>query len=227
LGTINRGEMWNQRRNLIAYWGDANSPAYLHLRVLRDGYDFSAATFHSAQVKGTTVFSLTFSTDGGNTHLSIDRLKNATVTASDLRIRFELGGAAATSNIPLPDIKQQSIAFQAAGLPIVVRHLHHAFAPAQPRWEISKEKNILGLDLVLWSGESQFHNLASWEQAVIVMALELDALPETSARPTETELSNDGKNLTLRHGEFHVNVPLKPTRQRDLMSHGRVVIAQE
>jgi len=227
LGTINRGEMWNQRRNLIAYWGDAKSPAYLHLRVLRDGYDFSAATFHAAQVKGTTVFSLTFSTDGGNTHLSIDRLKNATVNASDLRVRFELGGSAFASEISAPREVHHPISFQAAGLPLVIRPLHVAFSPGSPRWEMHKDKNTLGFDLVLWTGESQAHHVASWENAALIMALEMEATPDSSTRKTEMLPVQKEGYVALQHGEFKVNVPLKPMRQRDLMSQAAVVIEAE
>lgn len=43
LGSVNRGDLWNQRRALVAYWGAADMPSCLHLRFLRNGYDLADA----------------------------------------------------------------------------------------------------------------------------------------------------------------------------------------
>ncbi len=48
LGTANRSDFWIQRRPLLAYWGDANRPPHsLQLRVVKNDYDFSSASFYS------------------------------------------------------------------------------------------------------------------------------------------------------------------------------------
>ncbi len=92
LGSINCGEMWAQRRNLLAYWGGEN-PSYMRLRLLHDYYDYSSALFLSAQNKGRVLGGICFATDLGDTHISLDKLKDGKISASDLRMRFEFGGA--------------------------------------------------------------------------------------------------------------------------------------
>ena len=81
LGSINRGDLWNQRRPLLAYWGSAPSPSYLRLRFLHDNYDFTAAQFFSAQSAGKVLAGINFATDGGDRHPSLDRIKNAKIRA--------------------------------------------------------------------------------------------------------------------------------------------------
>jgi hypothetical protein len=49
IGSINWGEMWNQRRPLITYWGTQKEPSYLQLRFLHDDYDFSDIVYYSIQ----------------------------------------------------------------------------------------------------------------------------------------------------------------------------------
>lgn len=95
LGSISRGEFWNQRRGILAYWGTPEQPAYLRCRVLRDGYDFADAQLFTAQRRGDLLAAVTFATDGGNTHIGLDRIKHGRFRAKDLRLRVELGGSAA------------------------------------------------------------------------------------------------------------------------------------
>ena len=52
IGSIDWGEMWNQRRTLIAYWGTQNKPSYLQLRFLHDNYDFADILYYSVQKEG-------------------------------------------------------------------------------------------------------------------------------------------------------------------------------
>ena len=59
LGSVNRGDLWNQRRALLAYWGTAERPSYLHVRCLHDGYDFAAAQFFSLQPPAVPILTTT------------------------------------------------------------------------------------------------------------------------------------------------------------------------
>ncbi|MBD2848502.1 hypothetical protein IDH44_25260, partial [Paenibacillus sp. IB182496] len=95
LGTFSYSDMWNQRRNLLAYAPSAAGPVYLHMRLLHDGYDFAGALLTTAQHEGQVLFGVNFSTDGGDRHVSLHMIRESAIAASDLRLRFELGGAAA------------------------------------------------------------------------------------------------------------------------------------
>ncbi|MDI3311555.1 MAG: hypothetical protein QJR05_09055, partial [Thermoanaerobacterium sp.] len=88
IGSFYRSEMWNQRRALVGYFGNYEQPICMHLRFLHDGYDYSSAILHCVQSKGNILAILNFATDGGDTHISLDKIKDATIEASDLRLRL-------------------------------------------------------------------------------------------------------------------------------------------
>jgi hypothetical protein len=67
---------------------------YLHLRFLKDGVDFASAYLSSKQRGGQVLGAVTLVTDGGDTHVSINRVQGGRVRAKDLRVRFEVGGDA-------------------------------------------------------------------------------------------------------------------------------------
>ena len=94
LGSVSRGDLWNQRRALSAYRGTPESPGYCLIRLLHDGYDFAAAQFFSVQKENGVLAGINFASDGGDTHVNLDRLKDGRLRASDLRLRLEFGGAA-------------------------------------------------------------------------------------------------------------------------------------
>jgi hypothetical protein len=83
---------WNQRRNLTGYWGGCE-PRFINATILHDLYDFSSGMFVTAQKNGNALISASFYTDGGDTHIGLDMLKDETVIAYDLRMRIEFGGA--------------------------------------------------------------------------------------------------------------------------------------
>ncbi|MGC9330161.1 MAG: hypothetical protein ACP5I1_21170, partial [Candidatus Hinthialibacter sp.] len=71
LGTVNRGDFWNQRRSFVAYWGTPEKTTYLQLRFLHDGYDFCSALPFTVQHQGCAMTSVLFATDYGDTHPSL------------------------------------------------------------------------------------------------------------------------------------------------------------
>ncbi|MHC4096915.1 MAG: hypothetical protein ACYSU3_12780, partial [Planctomycetota bacterium] len=89
LGSVNIGDLWNQRRPLLAYWNTDDGVVAMRLRCLHDNYDYSSASIFTVQDKGDILGAVVFATDRGDTHISLDRIKNATIKATDLRIRLE------------------------------------------------------------------------------------------------------------------------------------------
>lgn len=58
---------------------------------------YSAAPFFSVQQEGFVLAGTNFALGGGDTHISLDRTKDGTIQARDLRLRFEFGAGAASS----------------------------------------------------------------------------------------------------------------------------------
>lgn len=89
LGSANRSDFWVQRRPLLAYWGDAKRPPHaLQLRVVKNDYDFSSATFYSVQQQGAVLGAIGFKTDGGDKHPLIDRVKDGTFLMQQMYVQF-------------------------------------------------------------------------------------------------------------------------------------------
>lgn len=99
IGSFWKNIFWNQRRNLIGYFGDEKEPCYFALRMLHDFYDYSSGMIVTSQKKNRAVSVVGFATDGGDTHCNLDMVKDATISASDLWLRLEFGGAVDTLRI--------------------------------------------------------------------------------------------------------------------------------
>ena len=207
LGSASRGEFWNQRRGILAYWGTPQAPAYLQARFLRDDYDFSAAQLFTAQKRGDLLAAVNFATDGGNTHLHLDRIKNGQFTAKDLRLRFEFGGSAA-AGVPVPPKSLQDAADLRFGdLRCFVSVPVCQFGELTPAWVGGSDTKKAWIDLVLYSGEERAFDLTQLESAALGFALRFAA--EESAPPQAVATLADGK-LSLAWESLRVTIPVKP-----------------
>lgn len=79
LSTANRSSLWNQRRPFLLYWGTTTTPKYLQARFMHDDYDFSSASFFSKQKENNVLAAINFLSNGGDKHISIDRLKDGKI----------------------------------------------------------------------------------------------------------------------------------------------------
>ena len=218
LGSINRGDLWNQRRSLIAYWGAATAPAYLHLRFLHDGYDFADAQFFSAQKKGTVLAGVVFGTDGGDTHVSLDRIKNATISAHDLRLRFEFGGAAGLQKQAVPDDIRQPIKLTLGRLNLSLQVAFARFGQADGRFEstVDPAKKTVGVDLVFHTGSRrQFRQNEVSSRPRLVFASNCP-VPEAPAPGLASEATSGLLKMTTTSPELRLDLPLKPAKVSDL-----------
>ena len=212
LGSVNRADLWNQRRPFVAYWGTAQHPADLVVRFLRDGYDFAAAQFFSAQKEGLVVAAIDFATDGGNTHVSLDRLKNGQFTAKDLRLRFELGGAA-------KDLTPTATSTASAQLTLS-NNLKLALHVPYARLGDLSARQVLSpgaADYVFYSGSEKSFSLAGMNQAAVAFVAQFlaEATPPASAHAL-VESGRVGLNI----GGISVAAPLKPDRVAALQAAG-------
>lgn len=153
IGSINWSEMWNQRRPLVAYWGRKESPSYLQLRFLRDGYDFSDAQIFTAQKEGRVLAGLVLATDAGDKHVSQDLIKNATFKTKDLRLRFEIGGKDAVNVLTtVPALTNPiQLTFGNISLQISLPSVLFALGSAQG-WNVTHDKDWLNIDYILYTG---------------------------------------------------------------------------
>lgn len=218
LGTINYGDLWNQRRALIAYWGTPRKPSYLHLRFLHDGYDFAAAHLFSAQRDGRALAGIAFATDGGDTHISLDKIKNETITAKDLRLRFEFGGGARDLVLTAPPDLTTPIQVRDGAIRIDLAVPFAMLGETNGRWATGRDKDTTFLDVVLYSGEPRAFPLRERTRAALGVAVQIaegDApMPPVVANPRDDRLELAWNDLT-------VAVPSRPDRRSALIRAAR------
>lgn len=225
LGSINRGDLWNQRRALLAYWGTAEAPSYLHLRCLRDGYDFAAAQFFSVQRGSDLLAGVNFATDGGDTHVSLDRLQNATVRARDLRLRFEFGGAAGGRSLPTPARLEDPLTLRWGEVRLDLSVPYARFGDAVGRWETGQDasKRLAWLDVVLYAGEHADIRLDQLEQAVAGLAVRFSDRDE--AGPAVQAVVAEGRlALALESPGLRLTLPVRPGKAGALQTGFTVAV---
>lgn len=173
LGSINHCDLWNQRRNLLAYWGTAKQPQWMHLRFLHDGYDFSSAHFFSSQSKNKVLGGIGFITDGGDKHIHLDPVRNATIQARDLRLRFEFGGSDGPPVLIAPQSINQPLSFKIGSLHFQMSVPLALWGNSIGKWETGRNEKIAWADVVLHSGEAYHFDLNALGNAALVITFQL------------------------------------------------------
>lgn len=208
IGSVNRGDFWNQRRPVLAYAGTAEAPSYLRVRVLHDGYDFAAAQFFGAQQQGAVLGAITFATDGGDTHVSLDRIKNGTFRAKDVRLRFEVGGAVSDRLLKPPKDAGDSAYLPLGGVHARVSVPYARWGDSGGRWEGGRDKESAWLDLVLYAGDSKEIRFSELSQAAVGFVLSVSPDEAREALRPEARVT-DGR-LELSLGTNRVSTLVRP-----------------
>jgi len=206
LGTFRVSDLWNQRRALVAYWGTRARPSYLHFRCLKDGFDYSSAVIKTVQEQGNVLAAVNFALDGGDTHLSLDKVKDATIRARDLRLRFEFGGE--PERLSIPDSWQEGSTTEIAGEEVSIRlHVPYCrFGGSRGRFEVVRDagERTVCLDIVLHHGEETELNFAELGEAVCAFALSMTKTEEAGNWFAAPDAAAEGDFLTL-----HWQTPLR------------------
>lgn len=223
IGSINRGDTWNQRRALLAYFGTAEKPGYLHLRLLKDGYDLAAGQFFSTQREGDVLAGITFASDGGDTHLSLSKLKNGKLPVKDLRVRLELGGAGSSAEIKLGKAVEDPITI---ALDKLIGQVHCSFAEMDdttPSWQVNNEGGTRNLDLVLYHGKMKEFDLKTIDTAAVVLAVHFSTDPAPIGLSRSTKLNYNLVNIWSR---MRMVFPFRPGKAADVHNQYESEIAE-
>ena len=212
LGSITRGTLWNQSRPMLAYWGTKENPAYLRLRFLHDGYDFTTAQFFSVQQEGRVLAGVNFATDAGDTHPFFDRLKNGLFKASDLRLSFEIGGAGMGAALTLPSGGSPA-QIDLGGLSLRIAVPFAQFGSLPVSFGLERGEQFQSIDVVLYDGPQRTFDLTQIAPAAIGLAMELtDA--NTPWRPVSARHADD--QLSLGWDGLSVSIPMTPGPQEEM-----------
>lgn len=207
LGSINRGNGWEQQDTLIAYWGTAEKPNYFRARFLHDGRDFADAQFFSVQKKGRVLAGINFGTDGGDTHIIFDRNQTGSLHAKDLRLRFEFGGADVPQLVAPPTLDQPAV-IQLGTLKITLAVPYANWGGSKAKWELGQDKGRAYLDVVLYSGDDQAFDLKQLTSAAAGFAVQIDESNDSAW--TAPTAQADDQHLALSWKGLGLTIPLRP-----------------
>ena len=183
LGSVNIGDLWNQRRPLVAYWKAAGGPAALRLRCLHDGYDYASAGIFTVQDRNVVLGAVVFATDRGDTHISLDRIRDATIRARDLRVRLQFEGDLDDLKLPAQfDLAKdrgatidEPIHFT-SGKVAGTFCVHEAeFDRLSVSLETGRDADAAWVDIVLYPGPGREFDFSEIDEAVVIFTLSLNA----------------------------------------------------
>jgi hypothetical protein len=209
LGSVNRSNLWRQRRPFLAYWGTPEHSSYLQLRFLHDGYDFCAANFYSAQDGNKVLATITFSTNGGDKHVRNNDLIGGKLKAKDLRLRFEFGNVPLEA-LSLPASNNEAFSFSIGEMPFLFRLFYSRFRNTG-YWEKGQDGNTACLDYVLYSGEETEINLLEMDAAALGFIF---AMGEKTA-PDDLSVSEQAGILSARWKNMQLATPVKPKEKEE------------
>jgi hypothetical protein len=210
LGSVNIGDLWNQRRPLLAYWKTEDGVVAMRLRCLHDDYDYSSASIFTVQDKGDILGAVVFATDRGDTHISLDRIKNATIKAKDLRLRLEFEGA--TENLKIPATVQLNEPVKISSAPVEVSfQIPHAVFTDYP---VTIETTPASIDVILYNGVEKPINFAEMNEAAIVFTLSISPAPAPANNNQLSVINNHSRIVAdfRRPGKpkMTLTIPAKP-----------------
>ncbi|UCC99657.1 MAG: hypothetical protein JSW66_07175, partial [Phycisphaerales bacterium] len=205
LGSVNVGDLWNQRRPLLAYWNTDAGVVAMRLRCLHDGYDYSSASIFTIQDAGDILGAVVFATDRGDTHISLDRIKNATIKAKDLRVRLEFEGAVSQMQLPLKRCGRVNIDLQIA---------HAVFDDQVVKSEVGRGDKTAWRDVVLYQGLEREINFAEIAEAAVVFTLSLST-GQDSVPNSQLSIANNQSTVVAtwsRPGrpQMSLTIPTRP-----------------
>jgi hypothetical protein len=205
LGSVNIGDFWNQRHPVIAYWDTPAGPAALRLRCLHDDYDYASASIFTVQNKGDILGAVLFATDRGDTHISLDKIPNATITAKDLRLRLQFEGALRDLKLPAvataEKMKMREPIRFSCGPTEGVFCIHDAECDGLPvRVETGRDAESAWIDLVLYRGPGREFNFSKIKEAAIVFTLSVVPSTASFGTPTTSVYSSIAADLAAGAG---------------------------
>lgn len=183
----------------------------MQVRFLHDGYDYAAANIFCAQDSANVLGAINFTTNGGDKHVSIDVIRDATIKATDLRLRFEFGGDINSVSFGSPDVDKNSVSGKSGKLNFRIELPYQKFGDYWGNWSTGGDDKKKWIDFVIYSGSEKEFNFGKIQEAVLgfLFSLKTGTIPETPV-----EVSKLGETLNLKWNDLSVNALTKPYEER-------------
>jgi hypothetical protein len=191
-GSVNVGDLWNQRRPFIAYWGTPEQPTSLRVRFLHDLYDYSSAQIFTEQLDHCALTHIAFATDSGDTHISIDRIRGS-IHATDLRLRFEFEGTLETLQLTQSTNDIFTVQGQDREVHFMIQRIADSFDGKPFQWQRHEEDGKPVIDAILYTGKEKLFDFETMQEAYLAFAFQINdkTIPLLPMNPISHSI-NDG-----------------------------------
>jgi hypothetical protein len=213
LGSLHRECAWNQHRNVLGYFGTVAEPVAFNLKCLHDGWDYCSGLMNTVQDRGRLLSTMAFATNGGDTHVCLDMVKNAKIRAKDLRVRCLFEGAVRHLDATQVGEHTFTVTDRRDGLRVTVDFPYAVFGDTPVRYEIIRGERMLGIDAVLHAGEEREIDFAAMREAIVVTAIDVASADAPVSEATVCEMQ-ESSALRCTLGNLSSLTPTKPAPSR-------------
>lgn len=173
IGTMNRAEFWNQRRPFLGYIKSAGKDYCFRVKCYHDGFDYSSSDLHCIQDRGRVLGNVNFSTDRGDTHIGLDQIKNASISAEDLRLSFEFIGD--PKEIRFNKTKEGAD-FEINGTRVRINIYLKVFGNEETVDEIIESEDKISYSIVFYRGKRKTIQFTQIEKAFVGFTVEIGTI---------------------------------------------------
>ena len=210
-GSVNRCTTWKQRRPYIVYWGNIQNPKFLRVKLIHDNEDFGIGNIFTVQHKNEALTAINFATNGGDYHVSIDRLNDGKFKAKDVRLRFEIASAEILDTFELNAL---DFLVKDGNVLISVKMIKSVFGDFKIRVEKGGENELAWVDYIIYSGEEKEFDLSQIEEAIFTWQTFIRTNKDRSMKQAKCFESED--RIEIRTENMSLAVPIKPALENNL-----------
>jgi len=212
LSSANQSCLWNQRRPLIAYWGTEQKPVSMQIRFLHNMYDYASANIFCSQDSINVLGAINFTTNGGDRHVTIDVIKDATIKATDLRLRFEFTGDLNSINFTSTDTKSRVINGTSGNVNFRIELPVVKFGDYSGKLTTGSDDKNKWIDFVIYSGTEMEFNFEKLQEAILGFLVSLNN--KTIKPISPVKISESGDYFSFTWNGLNVKAVKKPYSER-------------
>ena len=217
LGSFPRCDLWAQRTSLIAYWGTPERPAYMRLRCLHDGYDYSSAVLFASQNRNRAAGGVNFVTDHGDFHFILDPIPSEGIRARELKLCFELGGAAGAADVRRDHGHRFRI--HSGDVAVSLNIPYCRFNGEDAPLKIDTSDGVTCIEAMLYHGEERIIDFHALRETAVGFFISLSEKEESPAEPEPVQCFCENGRLEIAAGSGDnlclVQMPVQPLQYLD------------
>jgi hypothetical protein len=184
----------------------------MQIRFLHDGYDYAAANIFCAQDSTNVLGAINFTTNGGDRHVTIDVIENATIKATDLRLRFEFTGDLSSINFTSADTKSRVVNGNSGRVNFRIELPIVKFGDYSGTLTTGGDEKNKWVDFVIYSGTEKEFNFEKLQEAILGFLVTLKNGQITADKVVAVSQSDDLIELAWKN--LKVTAQTKPYAER-------------